>query len=353
MKISACVIVKNEERNLEFCLRSLHRQVDEIIVADTGSTDRTVQVAERYGASVYTYPWRDDFAAARNFALSKATGEWIVFPDADEHFSALAAGRLRRLVETYGTRCDAFLLRMNNIDPEAGNRQIDYFYQIRIFRNHPVIRYEGAIHEVLKRTDGKHLDVGKLSPKDLEMLHTGYAKSKVKEKGRRNLALLLKQLRLYPQDPSLHAYLSDCYFILEEYQKSVQYAQLAIRYQMPETGYNSRIYRHLIQSLRFLNASQAVLEKSITEAIHQFPDLPDFYAAYALFLADCKQFEKAAAYMEMAEKASNAYDGVEPSFVSLHEVKGQLLQRLGAEEQRLLNLYIEASSSEFQTEGGR
>jgi glycosyltransferase involved in cell wall biosynthesis len=86
MKISACYIVKNEEKNLPSSIESLLYAVDEIIVVDTGSTDGTVGIAKKYDARVFHFDWCDDFSAPRNFALEKASGNWIIFPDADESF---------------------------------------------------------------------------------------------------------------------------------------------------------------------------------------------------------------------------------------------------------------------------
>lgn len=85
MKISACYIVKNEAENLARSIDSLQGVADEIVVADTGSTDNTMEVARQLGAAVYSFPWQEDFAAARNFALSKATGDWLILLDADEY----------------------------------------------------------------------------------------------------------------------------------------------------------------------------------------------------------------------------------------------------------------------------
>ena len=84
MKISACMIVKNEADNLAKTLPSLSQVVDEIIVVDTGSTDETVAVAEKYGAKVLHFTWCDDFSAARNYSLRYATGDWVMWTDADE-----------------------------------------------------------------------------------------------------------------------------------------------------------------------------------------------------------------------------------------------------------------------------
>ena len=87
MRLSQCMIVKNEERNIERALRWGKGVVWEQIVVDTGSRDRTVQIAESMGARVYHYTWTDDFSAAKNYAISKAGGEWIAFLDADETFA--------------------------------------------------------------------------------------------------------------------------------------------------------------------------------------------------------------------------------------------------------------------------
>ena len=92
MKISACYITKNEEKVLDRSLRSLCHQVDEIIVVDTGSTDRTKEIAAGYGARIYDFHWQGDFAAARNEAIRYATGDWIIFLDADESFAGNVSG---------------------------------------------------------------------------------------------------------------------------------------------------------------------------------------------------------------------------------------------------------------------
>src|SRR5579862_9633682 len=95
--ISACIIAKNEEKNLGRCLTSLHASVDEIIVVDTGSTDRTVEIARAHGARVFNFPWCDHFSAARNESLSHAGGRWIIWIDADDELIEAAPRALRKL----------------------------------------------------------------------------------------------------------------------------------------------------------------------------------------------------------------------------------------------------------------
>ncbi|MBQ2578818.1 MAG: glycosyltransferase family 2 protein, partial [Lachnospiraceae bacterium] len=84
VSISLCMIVKNEEMVLERCLESIHDLVDEIIIVDTGSTDDTKSIAAKYTRLIYDFSWVDDFSKARNFAFSKATGDYIYSCDADE-----------------------------------------------------------------------------------------------------------------------------------------------------------------------------------------------------------------------------------------------------------------------------
>src|SRR4029077_18021100 len=99
MLLSAAIIVKDEADHLDACLSSLHGLVDEIVVVDTGSTDGSVAVAERHGAVVAHEPWRGDFSAPRNRSLDLATGDWILYIDADERVRGDVA-RARAFLDT-------------------------------------------------------------------------------------------------------------------------------------------------------------------------------------------------------------------------------------------------------------
>lgn len=98
VRLSQCMIVKNEEKNIERALSWGRDIVWEQIVVDTGSTDRTVELAESMGAKVYHFQWIDDFAAAKNFAIEKASGDWIAFLDADEYFMPEEAAKIMPLL---------------------------------------------------------------------------------------------------------------------------------------------------------------------------------------------------------------------------------------------------------------
>ena len=149
MRVSACYIVRDEAANLARSIASVKTAVDEIIVVDTGSKDATVQVAQSAGAKTFFYAWQDDFAAARNFALTKQQGDWIVFLDADEYFSPATAGNLRAVIENHAGE-EGILVQKLNLDPDTGENFVAFF-ELRIFHFLPGMRYERRIHEQLHR----------------------------------------------------------------------------------------------------------------------------------------------------------------------------------------------------------
>ena len=149
MKLSACYIVKNEAANLRRSVASIAGAYDELVVVDTGSTDDTVAMVRQLGACVLQVPWQDDFAAARNAALDAATGDYILFLDADEYVSADTAPQLRVLLARELAQADALLLHMLHIDGAEAN-VIGDTYVLRAMRHLPRLRYVGRIHEELR-----------------------------------------------------------------------------------------------------------------------------------------------------------------------------------------------------------
>ncbi|MBR5910088.1 MAG: glycosyltransferase family 2 protein, partial [Schwartzia sp.] len=127
MRISACYIVRNEAAKLDRSLASLEGAVDEIIVVDTGSSDDTVKIAETHGARVSHFPWQDDFSAARNVSLSKATGDWILVVDADEYFPEGMAKNIRPAVERYGADADLLIFMRREFDEDKGEVLLDTY----------------------------------------------------------------------------------------------------------------------------------------------------------------------------------------------------------------------------------
>jgi hypothetical protein len=170
--LSLCMIARDEEAVIGRALSSVREAVSEMIVVDTGSKDRTREIALEKGATVFDFPWCDDFAAARNFALSKATGEWILVLDADEALSPADAMRLSPIVQEAPDDIAGYLILTRNYSAEmntegwtrndgryAAEEEGPGWYpstKVRLFRNDPRIRYAGAVHEMIEPALTRH-----------------------------------------------------------------------------------------------------------------------------------------------------------------------------------------------------
>jgi len=140
--ISACMIVKNEEELLPQCLESIKDYVDEIIIVDTGSTDRTVEIAKSYGAKVYHHPWEDDFSKHRNQSVSYAKCDWIFQIDADEVLE-IGSGEVMREVVKNDTVDSYFVVIKSIFNQGIGMASHN---TVRLFHNGRAIHYEGRVH---------------------------------------------------------------------------------------------------------------------------------------------------------------------------------------------------------------
>src|SRR5271157_4332283 len=139
------MIVKNEAQNLAPCINSVKEVVDEIIVVDTGSADHTKEVAKHLGAKVFDFPWRDDFSAARNESIRHATGDYILWLDADDRMDPSEVDKLRVLKRMLDPRKNkAYCLVLNSQSPIDGET---LFHHMRIFPNIPGAAFEGRVHE--------------------------------------------------------------------------------------------------------------------------------------------------------------------------------------------------------------
>jgi tetratricopeptide (TPR) repeat protein len=196
-RLTLAMIVKDEEARLPRALESVRDAVDEIVVVDTGSADRTVEIAEAAGARVFHHPWENDFAKHRNQSIDHATGDWILILDADEELTGTDVPLLRELIQRNET--DAVYFRVRNVIP-GGQGQGAYgdHYSVRLFRKRADVYYEGIVHNTLRLPERKLRT-------EMVVLHHGYA---VTLEGRqrkleRSLPLLLRQLEERPDDPAV------------------------------------------------------------------------------------------------------------------------------------------------------
>ncbi|GAC1656286.1 MAG: hypothetical protein NVS9B12_07920 [Vulcanimicrobiaceae bacterium] len=197
--VSLCMIVKNEERYLEQCLTSAAAYVDEICILDTGSTDRTIEIAQQFGARVERAQWRDDFAWARNQAVAMATKRWILMLDADEELAPASRDEILAL-KNVPASTTALYVRCHNLSNDyKGTGSLSHLI-IRIFPNHPKVRFINPIHEYVTY-EGREMGPDALLS-SLEIIHHGYLKEVVAErnKAERNFALIRKLAQTNPED---------------------------------------------------------------------------------------------------------------------------------------------------------
>jgi glycosyltransferase involved in cell wall biosynthesis len=183
------MIVRDEQHHLAGCLSSVRHVVDEIVVVDTGSVDATPDIADAFGAHVVHYPWQNDFSAARNVALDHARGRWILYIDADERLQPTTRSEVEQLLSDADEVAFRLLLR-----PFA--RSTPYF-EYRLWRNDPRIRFRGVIHEKVVDAIGAVAaqDHRAIADCSLSLHHVGYDGDQT-AKHRRNLPLLEAQLRI-------------------------------------------------------------------------------------------------------------------------------------------------------------
>jgi tetratricopeptide (TPR) repeat protein len=192
LRVSAAMIVRDEETHLDECLRSIVDEVDEIIVVDTGSTDATKDIARRYTPNVFDYPWEEDFSIARNYAIEKASGDWILYIDADERLVVSRHGSLRGCVQQQDIVALSVRFRPRvNFTP---------YREIRLFRRDPRIRFQGKIHETPRFNIHNVMESDKLgsSTADVDINHLGY-EGDLTAKYRRNLPLLEEATKMSPE----------------------------------------------------------------------------------------------------------------------------------------------------------
>lgn len=314
MKISACYIVKNEEKNLRRSLESIKDCIDELIVVDTGSTDGTMKIAKEFGARIYEIPWKDDFSWAKNVAKEKATGEWVIFLDADEFFSENTRKNIRKIVEQVNEEIDILLVNMDNIDTDSKDEKILLsFAAPRIYRNLLELTYAGKIHEHLS-INGLPLKYNRVQviPKEkLNLIHTGYASSLSVQKAARNLRILKQELETTKKPEELYAYIAECYVALGYIEKVKYYAKLDISFGRRPTNYASKSWRILLD-LSNKEKDYSERKKIALSAVEIFPEIPEFHAELAECYAYEKNYELAIKEAGKAEETFISNSSIEP-----------------------------------------
>lgn len=224
-KLSACLIVKDEESNLARCLQSLEGVADEIIVVDTGSSDGTLALAKKLGAKTTSIEWNDDFSEARNASLSLATGDWVLIIDADEELSPSAGKAIAKAIST--KKADAYELLIRNFTEVEGQTEALVHSSIRLFRRVDGLTFKGGVHERISESiSEKGLKVQAL---DATILHHGYRPGeRAAQKLAARLVALEGEVRSNPNDSLLWFHLANAYYTDARYPEAAFASKRAI-----------------------------------------------------------------------------------------------------------------------------
>ncbi len=287
LTLSLCMIVKDEEAMLGRCLDAVHEHVDEIVIVDTGSTDGTVAIAERYGAKVLHHEWTGDFSEARNVSVEAATSDWIVYLDADEVLVDGDGPRLRALLGQ--TWREAFYLVMTNFVGDAEDNHGQHFNALRMFRNRPEYRFEGRLHEQWADNLPAYLPE-RLVQSDVRVQHFGYlgAVRDSKGKSQRNLELLQRQAAEGDDSPFLHFNLGSEYHALNDLPTAVSEFEKAWEGLRGENGRVTSLAYVPSLASRFVRVLGALREfDRVKELAAEVLDMYPGYTDIVLELAIC------------------------------------------------------------------
>ncbi|MCP4706534.1 MAG: tetratricopeptide repeat protein [candidate division Zixibacteria bacterium] len=309
--ISACMIVKNEEEMLPNCLESIRSWVDEIIIVDTGSTDKTVEIAKSYGAKVYNQEWTKDFSFHRNYSISKATCDWIFIIDADEEFVLDDLPTLRQAAAQDDYRIVSF--NIFNVNKETGQNS-SFLHSIRMFRRDAGLRYDGIVHNQLMFDPGeKAVRLG------TSIRHYGYDLSpeKMKEKLARSRELLEKQLIDDPNNcfvhynysqllrsSGAHPDASTCHLMLK-------HSALAVELSKEDDKYGDAVELMALHQMATSHISLLEYEKALEyceKALVVKPDFLDALLSMAHAYTGLKEFNKAEKYYNEYLDTREKYD---------------------------------------------
>jgi tetratricopeptide (TPR) repeat protein len=316
LRLSLCMIVRDEEEMLPRSLAAARDAVDEIVVIDTGSRDRTVEIARSFGATVLEREWTGSFAAARNASIEAATGDWLLFLDADEVLDPADAPLLREL--TGRTWREAFYLVETNHTGELGDGTAVTHNALRLFRNRPEYRFEGRVHEQIAQNLPSGLPE-RIEPTQVRVDHYGYlgAVRDAKEKSRRNIELLRSQLAEAGANPFFHfnlgselAAAGDAAGACEQFERA--WALLAEDPARRDRPFTPSLTVRSTKALRFCGRL-AEAEARAAEGLALFPDLTDLVFERALVAAAEGDAERAVTLLEECLERGDAPSRYSPT----------------------------------------
>lgn len=331
MKLSLCTIAKNEAASLPNCLRSVRDLVDDIVILDTGSTDKTPEIGREFGAKVYHYQWCDDFSAARNQSLKYAEGDWVLVLDADEMLTPEIVPQIKQVIQ------NPRYLMVNLVREEIGAEQSPYSLVSRLFRNHPQVRFSRPYHAMVDDSvvqllqKEPHWEVGSLA--DVAILHYDYKPSAIASRNKFQIAQAAMETYLakHPDDPYYCSKLGALYVQAGDIAGGVQILKRGLESQSIDPGVLYELHYHL--GIAYDYSQQFTLAKYHYQAASQLPILPKLKLGAYNNLGNVL---KATSKLQAAKSAYETVLQIAPNFAIGYYNLGMTLKALGQMEDAIV-----------------
>lgn len=324
MSLSLCMIVKNEATALPKCLSSVKNVVDEMVVLDTGSIDRTPNIAQEFGAKVHYFAWCNDFSAARNEALKYVTGDWVLVLDADETLTPTVVPHIKEAI----ARVEYLLI--NLVRHEVDAEQSPYSLVSRLFRNHPQIRFDRPYHALIDDSVAEivqtepHWEIGYLP--GVGILHSGYQKTAIahNDKYAKAQTTMESFLAKNPHDPYVCSKLGALYVEIGKINEGMELLKRGIKACKENYEVLYELNYHLgIAYNRLNNPQQAISYYQTAIKLPIYPILK--LGAYN----NLGNLLKAAGDINSAKKAYETALKIDPNFATGYYNLGMIYKALG------------------------
>ncbi|MHC1682475.1 MAG: glycosyltransferase [Clostridiaceae bacterium] len=307
--ITLCMIVKNEEKNLSKCLSSIKSKVNEIIIVDTGSTDKTKEIAKKYTDKIFDYVWNDDFSAARNFSISKASNNWILILDADEIVNTFNKNKILEFIKE-NQKLVGRMKRINTFEDANGKkRQLE---RVNRLFNKNYFTYSGIIHEQVTTKNGEDYNTRDI---DIIVDHIGYEKEVLNKtnKIKRNKELLQKAILSNNNDPYLYYQLGKTFYLEKDYISAIKNFEASIK---AGADVKYEYVEDLIESYGYALINSEKYNEALTLKKYEdiYKNKPDFnfimgliYMNNAMFKEAVTKFVECQNYKECKVEGVNSY----------------------------------------------
>src|SRR5579871_4831139 len=327
-RISLCIIARDEERCIRACLESAMLVAFETIVVDTGSTDRTADIAREMGARVVSFPWTDSFADARNESMRHATGDYIFWVDCDDTLSLASAELI--LDAALAAEAEAFVIPVQFVENgQARGTSVDH---VKLFRNFPGLKWSRRIHEqILHEFSARGITPARL--KDAAVLHTHYDSTPEGQarKLARDRRLLNLQFAEDPKDPFTIFCMGMTEHHAKVYAAAIDWLTKALEVSTPQMTHARKIYAILAMSLRESGRPDAALE-ALGQGLEHFPDDPELHFHAALIHQDAGRLQEAVDHLRSyGEDVSDHFSSLDTGILTYKRwaLLGDLYTALG------------------------